>query len=46
MIKDIVVNLGLGTQDPAGVYAISVAEKFEAHLVGSLSPMSPSFRAR
>jgi nucleotide-binding universal stress UspA family protein len=34
MIKDIVVNLGLGTQDPAGNYAISVAEKFEAHLLG------------
>ncbi|MFY9687435.1 MAG: universal stress protein, partial [Pseudolabrys sp.] len=44
MIKDIVVNLGLGTQDPAGVYAISVAEKFEAHLVGiavSYEPVIP-----
>ena len=44
MIKDIVVNLGLGTQDPAGVYAISVAEMFEAHLVGiavSYDPVIP-----
>ena len=44
MIKDIVVNLGLGTQDPAGIYAISVAEKFEAHLVGiavSYEPVIP-----
>lgn len=44
MIKDIVVNLGLGAQDPAGTYAISVAEKFEAHLVGiavSYEPVIP-----
>src|SRR6185312_3523037 len=44
MIKDIVVNLGLGAQDPAGAYAISVAEKFEAHLVGiavSYEPVIP-----
>jgi nucleotide-binding universal stress UspA family protein len=44
MIKDIVVNLGLGTQDPAGNYAISVAEKFEAHLLGiavSYEPIIP-----
>ena len=34
MIKDIVVNLGLGTNDPAGVYAISVAEAFGAHVLG------------
>jgi nucleotide-binding universal stress UspA family protein len=34
MIKDIVVNLGLGTRDPAGDYAISVAEAFGAHLLG------------
>ena len=34
MIKDIVVNLGLGTSDPAGEYAVSVAEAFEAHLLG------------
>ncbi len=26
MIKDIVVNLGLGANDPAGNYAVSVAE--------------------
>ena len=44
MIKDIIVNLGLGPQDPAGAYAISVAEKFEAHLVGiavSYEPIIP-----
>ena len=34
MIKDIVVNLGLGTHDPAGDYAISVAEAFGAHVLG------------
>jgi nucleotide-binding universal stress UspA family protein len=34
MIKDIVVNLGLGERDPAGDFAISVADTFEAHLLG------------
>ncbi len=34
MIKDIVVNLGLGEHDPAGNFAISVANTFEAHLLG------------
>jgi nucleotide-binding universal stress UspA family protein len=34
MIKDLIVNLGLGEQDPAGTFAISVAETFEAHLLG------------
>ncbi|MFN3657612.1 MAG: universal stress protein [Pseudolabrys sp.] len=34
MIKDIVVNLGLGEHDPAGNYAVSVAEAFEAHVLG------------
>ena len=34
MIKDIVVNLGLGNQDPAGDFAISVAEAFGAHVLG------------
>ena len=34
MIKDIVVNLGLGEQDPAGNFAISVAETFEARILG------------
>jgi nucleotide-binding universal stress UspA family protein len=44
MIKDIVVTLGLGAQDPAGAFAVSVAEKFEAHLVGiavSYEPVIP-----
>lgn len=34
MIKDIVVNLGLGTHDPAGDFAISVADAFKAHVLG------------
>lgn len=35
MIKDIVVNLTLGTEaDPACRYAISLAEMFEAHVTG------------
>jgi nucleotide-binding universal stress UspA family protein len=34
MVKDIVVNLGLGTHDPAGDYAVSVAEAFGAHVLG------------
>jgi nucleotide-binding universal stress UspA family protein len=34
MIKDIIVNLGLGTHDPAGEFAISVADVFEAHVLG------------
>lgn len=34
MIKDIVVNLGLGERDPAGDYAISAADTFKAHLLG------------
>jgi nucleotide-binding universal stress UspA family protein len=44
MIKDIVVNLGLGAHDPAGDYAISVAEGFEAHVLGiavSYEPVIP-----
>ena len=36
MIKDIVVNLGLGSHDPAGDYAISVADVFKAHVLGNL----------
>jgi nucleotide-binding universal stress UspA family protein len=34
MIKDIIVNLGLGGHDHAGDFAISVAETFEAHVLG------------
>lgn len=34
MIKDIVVNLGLGDRDPAGEFAVSLAETFEAHVLG------------
>jgi len=33
MIKDIVVNLSLGDRDPAGEFAVSVAEAFGAHLL-------------
>jgi len=44
MIKDILVNLGLGSRDPASEYAISVAEAFGAHLLGvavSYEPVIP-----
>lgn len=34
MIKDILVNLGLGSDDPAGAFAVSVAERFNSHLLG------------
>lgn len=34
MIKDIVVNLGLGDNDPAGQFAVSLAERLEAHVLG------------
>ena len=34
MIKDIVVNLSLGERDPAGDYAISMADAFAAHVLG------------
>jgi nucleotide-binding universal stress UspA family protein len=34
MIKDIVVNLGLGANNPASDFAISVADAFEAHVLG------------
>jgi nucleotide-binding universal stress UspA family protein len=34
MVKDIVVNLGLGAHDPAGDFAISVADTFQAHVLG------------
>jgi nucleotide-binding universal stress UspA family protein len=44
MIKDVVVNLGLGAHDPAGEYAISLADTFEAHVLGvafSFEPVIP-----
>jgi nucleotide-binding universal stress UspA family protein len=44
MIKDLVVNLGLGSDDPAGNFAISIAETFEAHVLGiavSYEPVIP-----
>jgi nucleotide-binding universal stress UspA family protein len=44
MIKDIIVNLGLGEHDPAGNFAISVARAFEAHVLGvafSYDPIIP-----
>lgn len=33
MIKDLIVNLGLGEHDPAGNFAVSVAETFDAHVL-------------
>jgi nucleotide-binding universal stress UspA family protein len=44
MIKDIVVKLGLGALDPAGDYAVSLGELFEAHILGiavSYEPVIP-----
>jgi nucleotide-binding universal stress UspA family protein len=44
MLKDIVVNLGLGAHDPAGEYAISLGDAFEAHVLGvsfSFDPVIP-----
>ena len=44
MIKDIIVNLGLGARDPAGNFAVSVAAAFEAHVLGvafSYDPIIP-----
>jgi len=34
MIKDLIVNLGLGEHDPAGQFAVSLAATFEAHVLG------------
>ena len=34
MIKDIVVNLSLGPRDPAGDYALSIAEMLDCHILG------------
>jgi nucleotide-binding universal stress UspA family protein len=44
MIKDLIVNLGLGAKDPAGNLAISIAETFSAHVLGvafSYEPVIP-----
>ena len=44
MIKDIVVNLGLGSHDPAGDFAISIADTFKSHVLGvafSYEPIIP-----
>jgi nucleotide-binding universal stress UspA family protein len=41
MIKDIIVNLGLGKHDPAGDYAITVANTFEAHVLGVAFAFEP-----
>jgi nucleotide-binding universal stress UspA family protein len=44
MIKDIVVNLGLGANDPVGDYAVSMGETFGAHVLGiavSYEPVIP-----
>jgi nucleotide-binding universal stress UspA family protein len=41
MIKDIVVNLGLGERDPAGDFAIALAQKFEAHVAGIVFSFEP-----
>ena len=41
MIKDIIVNLGLGDRDPAGDFAVSVAAACEAHLLGVACAYEP-----
>jgi nucleotide-binding universal stress UspA family protein len=44
MIKDLIVNLSLGTHDPSGDFAISVADAFRAHVLGvafSYEPVIP-----
>ena len=44
MIRDIVVSLVLGAQDPAGEFAISIADAFKAHVTGlafSYEPIIP-----
>jgi nucleotide-binding universal stress UspA family protein len=44
MIKDLIVNLGLGAKDPAGNYAISIGEAYSAHVLGvafSYEPIIP-----
>jgi nucleotide-binding universal stress UspA family protein len=44
MIKDLIVNLSLGQHDPAGDFAISVADAFRAHVFGvafSYEPVIP-----
>src|SRR6478752_1495082 len=43
MIKDIVVNLSLGDSDPAGDYAVGLAEVFEAHVLGIAFAYEPVF---
>ena len=44
MIKDIIVNLTPGAEsDPAGRYAISVAEAFDAHVTGVAFAYDPSW---
>jgi nucleotide-binding universal stress UspA family protein len=34
MIKDVIVNLGLGERDPAAEVAVSLGEMFDAHVLG------------
>lgn len=45
MIKDIVVNLALRSRDPAGAFAVSIADTFGAHLAAiafSYDPIIPA----
>lgn len=46
MIKDIVVNLGLGAKDPAGDYAVALGEALKRMWQASPLPMSRSSRVR
>ena len=40
-MKDIIVNLGLADKDPAGHFALSVAEAFNAHLLAVVCANDP-----
>ncbi|HVV62656.1 MAG TPA: universal stress protein [Pseudolabrys sp.] len=42
MIKDIVVNLGLGAHDVAGDFAISIAKEFDSHVLGIALACEPA----
>lgn len=41
MIKDIIVNLSMADRDPAGEFAVLLAEAHEAHLLGAVCAFEP-----
>jgi nucleotide-binding universal stress UspA family protein len=42
MIKDVIVNLGLGARDPTGEVAVSLGEMFDAHVLGLAFAYEPA----